>query len=148
MPSGTTLVSAKVALVERLNSRPGLDGVLVSYGDPGAQGRRELISVGDARFSEQSPVHLRAAPSRREENYDLDVTVAVLGKPTNEKNELRAVELVHEIEETVSDDPTLGGVEGVLFATVSEMSFKTDQTGDGPVTTVIVTLEVKARLLS
>ena len=148
MPAGTTIITVKRALLDRLDSQPGLDGVLTSYGDPGAQGRKELISVGDVRVGEQSPVNLRATPSRREENYELEVTVAVIGKATNEKNETRCVELVHEIEEVVSNDPTLGGVPGLLFVVVSEMSLRTDQTGDGPVTTAIVTLDVKARMLS
>lgn len=148
MPVGSTIVATKQALIDALNDRPGLDGVLVSYGDPGDQARKEMIWVGDIRIGSQEPVAIRATPIKREETYELWVNVTVAGKATNEKNEIRALELVHEVEELLSVDPKLSNeVDGLLWAIVTEMSLSTTQGGDGPITTAVVTVEVKARLL-
>ena len=148
MPVGSVIVTTKKALIDALNDRPGLDGVGVHYGDPGAIAGKEVIWIGDVRVADQEPVAIRTAPIKREEVFELWVTVDVFGKANAEKNETRTLEIVNELEELLSTDPKLSGsVEGLLWALVTEMSLKTDHTGDGPATRAVVTVQVTARLL-
>lgn len=148
MPVGSTIVATKQALISLLNSRPGLDGVLIHYGEPGDLARKETIWIGDVKVADQRPVAIRATPTKREEVFELWVTVDVNGKANAEKNEIRAIELVNEVEELLSIDPKLSNeVEGLLWAIVTEMSVTTDQGGDGPITRALITVEVTARLL-
>ena len=54
--------------------------------------------------------------------------------------------LADAVEEVVADDPQLSNLTGLLYCQVSEMSMSTVETGDGPATTVTLTINAKARL--
>lgn len=146
LPAGTTIVAAKRALRDLLKARPALDGVLVNYGDPAERGRREQVWLGRVRQADQEPVALRSGTRTRDEVYELWVHVDVASKATAEENEARAVDLIREVESVLANDPKLGGTEGVLFAVVTEMSMNTVETGDGPSTSAVLTVTVRARL--
>jgi hypothetical protein len=146
MTPGTTIVAVKRSLRDRLKARHGLSGVLVNYGDPGERARREQIYIGEVRTPEHEPVAIRAGTRKRDETYELSVHVQCASKVQPEANEVRLVELIHEVESELAEDPTVGSVPGVLFAVVSELSFRTLETPDGPVSAAVVIVTVRARL--
>lgn len=147
MPSSSTIVATKRALVMALQTRPALNGVLISYADPGAKGRKEQVFIAEVRNADQEPVALRTGTRKRDEEYELDVYVDVLSKASAETSEERTMELVAELEEFLANDPKINNTPGVLWAVVTDMRMKTAETGDGPSTRCIVTVTVRGRLL-
>lgn len=140
-------MAVKAALRDSLKTRPALQGVLVNYGDPGDRGRKEQVWMGRIERADQEPVALRQGRRKRDEDYDLWVHIDVASKVQAEDNEARAIELVQEVESVLAEDPSLGEVQGVLWAVVREMRVNTVETGEGPSTSAIVIVNVRGRLL-
>lgn len=142
----STVAATKAALRTQLAARPGLQGVQVVYGD-GDTRRRESIRLREATTAAVVPTALAPGRRKREETFDLSVEVEVIGQPTPEKNEARAVTLMGEVDGLLADDPHLGGaVDGLLFAMVTGWQMDTGQATDGPQTVVTVTVTVRSRL--
>lgn len=139
----STIVSTKRALVDHLQGRPALNGVQVTYADPGDRARAEQVWLGEVRTAEQEPVSLRSGRKQRNESYELDVICDAL-KATAETAEARCLELVAELEELLAA-ATLDAP-GVLWATVTDMRLKTAETANGPLARAVVTVTVRARL--
>lgn len=146
MATTSTIIPAKLALVDALKSRPALNGVLISYADPGDKARREQMFCSEVRVSEQSPVALRAGRRKRDEEYELDMLIDCSSKTTPETSESRCMELVAELENELAEDTTIRATDGVLWATVADMRLKTAETGDGPTSRATVTITVRGRL--
>ena len=147
----TTMAAVKRALVARMRERPGLSGVHVVYGD-GDGRRRESIRLGPTSEGDVEAVAF-AGPGRRrrEETYEVEVIVEVIGKRTPEDNEDRAVALAGEVMDLVAGNPKLAGpqdegVPGVAWVIASASSLDTTETTDGPRSVLTLTLTVKARL--
>jgi hypothetical protein len=146
MATTTTIIAAKTALIDALKSRPALDGVLISYADPGDKARREQMFCSEVRSSEQSPVALKQGRKKRDEEYELDILVDCSSKTTPETAESRCMELVAELEDELAEDTTIRATDGILWATVTDMRLKTVETGDGPISRATVTITVRGRL--
>jgi hypothetical protein len=117
----TSVVPAvKRALKHVLDDRPGLAGVLISWGTPYPADIPEYIWIGNVEPHEQSPSGMRTAPHSREETFSLNVQISVLQTGT-EDHELvteRAYELAAEIEDALRDDMTINGSLGNGWAQV------------------------------
>jgi hypothetical protein len=146
MATASTIVPVKQELVAALRSRPALQGVLITYADPGDKGRREQMFCSEVRVSEQNPVALRAGRKSRDEEYEVDLIVDCASKASPETAEARCMEMVSEVEDELAEDTTVRGTDGVLWATITDMLLKTVETGDGPVARATVTITVRGRL--
>lgn len=145
--SGSIIVATKAAIVSTLSARPALSGVQVTYSDEPELARRERLYLGDVDEGDHDPAALRSGRRLREENFTLHLYAEVVGKPNAAANELRTLELVREAEEALADDPKLGGVPGLSFATVEGLTLRTSMTTEGPLTRADLRIRVKGRLL-
>jgi hypothetical protein len=107
MSNHSTIPAVKAALRQRVADR--LPGVQVSYGQPMDTTRqREVVWVGSVSGTQTVPV-ITGGRKRREEDYTITVTVAVVRpRGTPEDAEARLFDL--------ADDPSLGGVDGLVHA--------------------------------
>ncbi|MEW6583476.1 MAG: hypothetical protein AB1416_12030 [Actinomycetota bacterium] len=106
----TASISAfKAALLTRLQARPGLAGVQVTWGWPPGDLEPEWIMLGDVDGT-QAAAALGA--QRREEEYFLDVTISVVRDMADDPRETadRAFALAAEVEDELRGDASLGGV--------------------------------------
>lgn len=145
---GSSIVAVKDGLLALLVADEDMAGVQVSYGDTGDTARRERVWLGDVEEAIHEPAVLKAGRRRREETYQITAHVEVVGKPSPQANEARALALAHAIEDTLADDPTVGGTVPVGgWAIVNRLMMETGDTTDGVLTHVEVNILVKGRLL-
>lgn len=145
--SGSIIVATKAAIVSTLQARAGLTGILVQYADEVDLARRERFYLGDVDEGDHEAVALRSGRRKREENFTLHLFVEVVGKASAQANETRALLLAQEAEEALADDPRLGGVSGLAFATVEGLTLQTSTTTEGPMTRADIRIRAKGRLL-
>lgn len=106
--STSTLPAVKAQLVARLQARSGLADVQVSYVWPGDAVEQAAMWLGDARGSNDYPV-VRAGRKPRDETYTIDVFMQALSPDGwDETSEVRALELLSELEDSVAADVGLG----------------------------------------
>ena len=146
--AGTIMASFKAQLLTELQAHSTLSSIQVAYADPGGAARRECVFLGDISNNQHDPESISSGRRRRIEDFDLEVFVFVNSKPRSSPQdcEARAIVLADAVEEVVADDPQLSNLTGLLYCQVSEMSMSTVETGDGPATTVTLTINAKARL--
>lgn len=149
MPTPTTSVRAvvKARLVELLVGSAG--AVQVSYGWP--QDRKdELIYVGATRGT-VTVADLRAGRKTRDDTFTVEMHV-LAGKPgqrTAQAAEERALELCALIEDVLAANPTLGDLDGVLWAAQRDTRSDTEDpvpTPEGYLGVAQIDIEVKTRL--
>lgn len=146
--AGSTIVAVKQALVTQLKALDGMGAVSVSYAHPGERGSKEILYCGAVRNGDHEAVALKAGRRRREENYDLDIEIAVSGtRLTEARSETRAIVIGTLVEEYLADNPTIGDVPNVRFVVVSGIEMQTITTTNGPLTQLTLTVSIKARLL-
>jgi len=144
----STMAALKANLKTELIARAGLSGVQVTYGDIGDGQRWESIRLGEIETGAQNPASLRSGKQRRRESYILHVLVEVIGKPTPEANEARAIVLAGEVEDLVASDPKVSSTPNLLFCYVEGMEMDTSEiAGEGPRTLVDITLQCEGNLL-
>lgn len=145
----TSLPTVKAQLLARLQARPGLAGVQVTYVWPGGDATGdEAIWFGDARGVGTYPV-MRAGRKPRDEEYTFDVFAQVLAPDSwDQTSEARALALLAELEGTVADDPNLGLTAlPTLVARVANWTLTNGVLGDGGWGTVVrAQVETKSRL--
>lgn len=138
----------QVALVALLNDRPALADVQVSDGYPGDDlAEVERIWMGRSRSSELTPAGLKAGRTFYQEHGEFDVVIQVCvpgGSPVEVKARVQV--LATEVAETVADNRTLGGVEGLNSATGSRWELSTHYLEAGTAAEVIYTVKYAARL--
>ena len=54
--------------------------------------------------------------------------------------------LADAVETVIVEDPQLGNLSGLLWCEVASMAMTTVETGDGPLTTITINVQAKARL--
>lgn len=146
--STTTLVPVKLKLIDLLVGRPGLAGTQIGYRWPGDATEQEAIWLGDSRGAGTYPV-MRAGRKPRDELYTFDVFLQVLTPDAlDETSELRALELLAELEDVVADDPGLGlgGTHPTLVARVASWASTNGLLESGWGTVIKADIEVKSRL--
>jgi hypothetical protein len=146
--AGSTIVAVKQALITNLSALGGLSSVHISYAHPGEKGRKENLWLGAVRDGEHEATALKLGRRRREENYEVELHVEVGGTQLSpERSEERAIVIGTLVEEYLADNPKMGGVINVLFAVVTGIDMHTLNTTNGPLTQLMLTISVKARLL-
>lgn len=145
--AGSIVVDCKRALVDLLDTRPGLAEVQVTFGWPGDdQAERERIFTGRAH-AEHNLRHLSAGRTVRTEESTFDVVVQVEmvgGSP--EDAEARVLELGLEVEETVADEKYLGGVPGLNWALVAAWDLSSLYNDKGSLAEIVYQIRFNARL--
>jgi len=151
MATHTTVAAFRAALYAALvaDSTMVASLVQIEYGEPAADRRDEVVWLGNSvtlHDNEQQSLH--SGRRRRDETYDVELTVQVASKAAVDTNELRAAALVGAIEDIMALDTTLS-VDGVIWAVVDTFSWSTDLSGDvgSPRTTVDMTIKVMGRLV-
>jgi len=141
----STVPDVKTALVNLIGAQ--LPGIQVVYGRPADnQLKRECVYVGDATGSHRIPV-FKAGRKAREERYSVEVVIAVAkDRGQVSDSEGRAFELLEAVENVVADDPTLGGVDGLIHAIAGEWAAGADQSTVGPAAVIAFNIECLARL--
>jgi len=76
----------------------------------------------------------------------MDLVIEVMSKNTARASEARAVALGLIIEEYLADNPTVGGVTNLLWCLVDGVQLDTNETADGPRTTLVYSLRTLADL--
>jgi hypothetical protein len=145
MATISTVPAVKKALYDALTA--GLGGVQVSYGHPSAAlVERQVVYVGDVQMDYSVPV-MRAGRQPRQEEFTVEVIVNVAparGEPS--EAEAEAFALLAAVEDVVADDPTLGGVDGLLWVRFDSGRVVTDLGPEGPICLIAVEVACAARL--
>lgn len=132
----STVPALKAALLDRLQARPGLASVQISWGRPHGKLAPEWIMLGSTRAAdptgEERGGQSTAVIGRRsrEERYVLDVWVSCLSAGLSDQQALteRAYELVGEIEDELRVDPTVNAT--VRTAQVADASELTESVSE------------------
>lgn len=142
----STVPAVKSALVTLLTSQ--LPGIQVKYGRPADnQLARECVYVAEAVGNHRIPVFKGTGRKPREERYSVEVVVAVIQERGEVSvSEARAFELLEAVENVVADDPTLGGVDGLIHAIAGDWETVADQTVGGPAAVIRFNVDCLARL--
>ena len=142
------MTSFKARLLTQLKANGTLSSIQVTYGDPGGAARNECVFLGDVFNNRHEPESLSTGRRRRIEEFDLEVIVGVGSKARSspQDNEARAVVLADAVETVIVEDPQLNDLSGLLYCQVSSIEMSTVETGEGPFTTITLTINAKARL--
>lgn len=145
MATSSTVPGVKAALVTLVSA--GLSGVSVTYGRPMSSTLpREAVYVGEARGQHRVPV-MTSGRKVREEAFTVDVVAAVLApRGTVQTAEERCFALLAEVEDALADDPSLGGVSGLIHAIAGAFRADPDYANEGPVAVVVLEVDCLARL--
>ena len=144
--AGSIIASFKALLLAQMQAASSLNGLQITYGDPGEAMRRESIFLGDVDSGTQTPESFSTGARRRVEDFTVDVILAIQSKPTPQTAEARALVLVNAVEQILVDSPQLGGsIAALQFCEVEGMSMTTNQ-ADQPNTVCTIRIHAKARL--
>lgn len=130
------MAAFRAALVEHLIvALP--ETVQVEYGLPAPEAmRRTAVYLGPAVENDVSLATIKEGRRTRDESYRVIVRLVVAHERTGALSEAAAVALLGHVEDVLADDHTLG-VDGVLWASISQTSMDTWWGGDGLLVTVI-----------
>lgn len=146
MATSSTVPAVKAALVSLLTA--ALPGTQVTYGRPAdSMLSRNCVWMGRAAGTDRVPT-MKAGRKAREQDYTITVFVWV-AKPrgTVEQAEDDAHTLLAEVNDALADDPSLGGVDGLIHATAGSWEAEADQAQEGPFCLVTLDIDCLARLL-
>lgn len=138
--AGTNLYAVQAALLTLLQgeqgSGEGLENVNVDWSYVGKHDITEYVFFGDEVGGPMNLAAMKggsAARIRREENLtgSLHIRVRRKGQQTTQTAVQRACELGAVVEGLIALDPSLGGVTGLLKATVDNVACQSDVDDDG-----------------
>lgn len=150
MATHSTIPAVRTAFADAMtaNGAVGGAGVQVSRGYPGESFiERESVYV-DRITGAHAIANIKAGRKQRDETYKLVVVVSVaedIGTVADVED--RAFELLAEVEDWLADDPSLGDVDGVVFATAGEFELFSDMTANGVACVIRFDIDVTARLI-
>ena len=147
MATTSTVPAVKAALVDLLATAVNDTEVQVVYGRPqDSLVKAEFVHVADVSYSAEI-ANIKAGRKQYDENYTVDVVVAV-GKPrgTSEDAEARAFALFEHLRDLLADDPSLGGVDGVVWAVLESVDAATEHQGSVVASVIVATVRVRARV--
>lgn len=132
------------ALLAGLTARPGLAGVMVTWGWPGRTPEREWLRIADTAFQQET--HALGPTRPRKETYDVDMVVSVIRSADGQREAVeRAFALMAEVEDFLRLDPTVAST--VIRATIGGPGTlkhrQNDNSTEGEVT---FTIDVEARI--
>lgn len=142
----STIIAFKDALITKLQARPGLAGVQVTWGIPPIdEVPVDWLYVGDAK----SPADQEAAALgrlRREEHYVLHLEVIVMRPHADDPKTVatRAADIVEEVEDLLRTDPEVGGV--VRVAQIVGVGLEEGSDGNERWAVMPVRIDVRQRI--
>jgi hypothetical protein len=145
--TSSTVPAVKSALVSLLTSAISDSTVQVVYGRPqDSLVKAQFVHVADVDYSAEI-ANIKAGRKQYDENYTVDVVFAV-GKPraTSVDTEARAFALFEYLRDLLADDPSLGGVDGVVWAVLESVDAATEHQGNVVVSVIVATVRVRARV--
>jgi hypothetical protein len=145
MASSSTVPVVKSALTSRLDARSGLDGVSVTYAQPG-EIPHEAIYLDRVR-GVHAVVVTTGGRVPRQEQYTIDLIIHVfLASGGPQVVEDRAFDLLAEVENELADTPRLGLVTVIDWAEARGYELDTTQYADGVLARIKLGVEVFAQL--
>ena len=145
MATSSSVPAVKNALVALLAT--ALPDTQVTYGRPAdSMLTRNCVWVGRAAGADRIPV-MTAGRKVREQAYNVTVFVWT-AKPrgTVEEAEAEAHVLLAGVTDALADDPSLGGVDGLIHATAGSWEAEGDLAQEGPFCLVTLAVDCLARL--
>ena len=112
------------ALVSVLRARAGLSGIQIEPAWPGNDAQDESMFLTFARV-ESEIASMRAGRKARNEDPRIGLTIIAQMHDSPSAARTRAYELFGEVEDALAEDPTLGGVDGLLWATIDRHESET-----------------------
>jgi len=126
-----------------------LDQVQVHDGMPGENAKvgNELLVVDDEITSESSiPVAVGGAKPY-DDTFEIMLVIYVKGRSTRAEAKARLAEIVGAVQTLLAADPSLGGIEGVLSASIVRRRRITKVLTDGPVGYGELVISVHSRIV-
>ena len=134
------------ALVSTLRARAALTGIQVEPAWPGDNPESESIFVTSTRVDSEI-ANMRAGRKHRNEDPVIGLTVLVQRHDSPSATRDRAYVLYAEVENALADSPTLGGLDGLLWASITRHESETFGVEPGLARSIIeVEIATKARL--
>lgn len=139
----STVPAFKSALLSRLQARPGLSDVQVTYGWPSGAVKRESMMLGGLNGSQEFRT---IGATQRMEEYGLDVYITVIreGQGRQQNADERAFALMAEIEAELRSDPTVNNT--VLTAELRDFDLQPMASAETREARLTVTINVMARI--
>lgn len=149
MATSSTVVAFKTALVSALVTAVNDSNVQVVYGRPqDTLVKREFVHVADVSFSSEL-ANIKSGRKHYDEDYTVDVVFAV-GKPRGAASdaETRAFALFEFLRDVLAEETGAQGlgVDGVWSVTLTSVEAATTHRQEGPVSVVVATVRVRARV--
>lgn len=150
MATSSTVVAFKTALVTALTTAINDSNVQVAYGRPQdlLVTKRELVHVADVDYS-ANVANIKAGRANYDEDYRVDVVFAA-GRPRGQSSdsETRVFALFEYLRDLVAEETGKQGfgVDGVWAVTLEAVDATTAHQGEGPVSVLVATLRVRARI--
>lgn len=147
MATSSTVPAVKQALVALLAAAINDSNVQVAYGRPqDSMVRRESVFVADVSYS-ATVANIKAGRKHYDEDYTVDVVVAV-GHPrgTTHDAEARAFALFEYLRDVLADDPSLGAVDGLVWAVLESARAGTVPTGESAVSVIEAAVRCRGRV--
>lgn len=150
MPTSTTLVTARNALVAQLDTGALLGNV--SYAWPGpevAKGRHELLWIDRVRDWTQTIPNMKAGRKQRQESYVFELVLWVakpeLTAATAAQCDARVVELMDIVDSALADDVQLGETD-LHWLLLTERTHDLIPYETGWACQIVLSIEAQARL--
>jgi hypothetical protein len=105
-------------LVDLIRANPDLAGVRVEPGYPGDEAGAEAIWVYGLDGELSIPL-MQAGRKQRDDRFEIPFQVAVSLNANLDTTFQRLTEIVAAIEDVLADDPSLGGIDGVIAAEIT-----------------------------
>jgi len=113
---GTSLIALRIGLLARLQDRPGLADVQVAYDKPATELAPDALWFDDQAEGDNTLPHIQAGERDVDETYSLGMVVQVLCQDGRDQQaaDLRAVELLREVQKEVAETPrTIDAIEWI-----------------------------------
>ena len=135
-------------IITLLTAEPKMTGVLIASGWPGEQIAKtaQLVWVDEIDGEVSMPVMV-GGRKERNDNFDIPLQIRVLGFGTVDDTMKRITEIVSVIEDTLADDTSLDGLDGVLGAEITRERMTSAMLTEGPAGFAEVIVSVYTRLL-
>lgn len=127
--------------------RAQLPGVLVQ---PGWPGQENLLPDSIWVASLDGPVNIpvfQGGRKQRDDNFDIPFEVRVVNQTTLDATMTHLAALVSKIEDIFANDPTIGNLDGVVAAQITDEKHSAGWTPDGVIGFAEITVSVHSRLL-
>lgn len=146
MASTSIRTSVKSALVSTIAA--ALPTVQVTQGWPGRAIEPEFVAIANVAGNLSLPL-MQAGRKPRDDDFVVTILISTAkgGRDTFAEVEARAEDLYAVIENALANDPSLGAIDGVLWAAIERVEGPNSEiTTEGPAAFLTVDIAVRSRL--